>query len=109
MSTKTFPHLMATGRIGPMGTPNRIVLPAMDMNVSEHGEIEQTEIDHYVARAKGGAGTDHHRSLRHCVPVRRGVDEGTSSQMTGTSPKPSPTRSTQQAASSASSPRTTAR
>ena len=28
----------------------------MDMNVSEHGEIEQTEIDHYVARAAGGAG-----------------------------------------------------
>jgi 2,4-dienoyl-CoA reductase-like NADH-dependent reductase (Old Yellow Enzyme family)/NADPH-dependent 2,4-dienoyl-CoA reductase/sulfur reductase-like enzyme len=56
MSTRTFPHLMATGRIGPMETPNRIVLPAMDMNVSEHGEIEQTEIDHYVARAKGGAG-----------------------------------------------------
>ncbi|MDD0858999.1 NADH:flavin oxidoreductase [Arthrobacter alpinus] len=47
---------MAPGRIGPMSTPNRIVLPAMDMNVSEHGEIEQTEIDHYVARAAGGAG-----------------------------------------------------
>ncbi|ALO66150.1 oxidoreductase [Arthrobacter alpinus] len=56
MTTKTFPHLMAPGRIGPMSTPNRIVLPAMDMNVSEHGEIEQTEIDHYVARAAGGAG-----------------------------------------------------
>ena len=39
-----------------METPNRIVLPAMDMNVSEDGEIEQSEIDHYVARAKGGAG-----------------------------------------------------
>lgn len=39
-----------------MGTPNRIVLPAMDMNVSEGGEIEQSEIDHYAARAAGGAG-----------------------------------------------------
>lgn len=39
-----------------MRLENRIVLPAMDMNVSEHGEIEQPEIDHYVARAKGGAG-----------------------------------------------------
>ncbi|MHA7176863.1 FAD-dependent oxidoreductase [Arthrobacter sp. Sr24] len=39
-----------------MSTANRIVLPAMDMNVSEHGEIEQSEIDHYVARAAGGAG-----------------------------------------------------
>ena len=47
---------MSPGRIGPMSTPNRIVLPAMDMNVSEDGEIEQREIDHYVARAAGGAG-----------------------------------------------------
>ncbi|WP_295647600.1 FAD-dependent oxidoreductase [uncultured Dietzia sp.] len=47
---------MSPGRIGPMSTPNRIVLPAMDMNVSEEGEIEQREIDHYVARAAGGAG-----------------------------------------------------
>ncbi len=39
-----------------METRNRIVLPAMDMNVSEDGEIEQSEIDHYVARAAGGAG-----------------------------------------------------
>ena len=52
----TFPNLMSSGRIGPMSTPNRIVLPAMDMNVSEDGEIEQREIDHYVARAAGGAG-----------------------------------------------------
>lgn len=52
----SFPRLMSPGRIGPMETPNRIVLPAMDMNVSEDGEIEQREIDHYVARAKGGAG-----------------------------------------------------
>lgn len=52
----SFPRLMSPGRIGPMETPNRIVLPAMDMNVSEDGEIEQREIDHYVARAAGGAG-----------------------------------------------------
>lgn len=39
-----------------METPNRIVLPAMDMNVSVDGEIEQREIDHYAARAAGGAG-----------------------------------------------------
>ena len=39
-----------------MTTHNRMVLPAMDMNVSVDGEIEQSEIDHYVARAEGGAG-----------------------------------------------------
>ncbi|WP_141014047.1 oxidoreductase [Nocardioides sambongensis] len=53
---RTFPHLTAPGRIGPMELSNRIVLPAMDMNVSEDGVIEQREIDHYVARAAGGAG-----------------------------------------------------
>ncbi len=47
---------MAPGRIGPMALANRIVLPAMDMNVSADGEIEREEIDHYVARAAGGAG-----------------------------------------------------
>lgn len=55
-SLTTFPHLMSPGRIGPMETRNRIVLPAMDMNVSDDGRIEQREIDHYVARAAGGAG-----------------------------------------------------
>lgn len=39
-----------------MELSNRIVLAAMDMNVSEEGEIEQREIDHYVARAAGGTG-----------------------------------------------------
>lgn len=56
MSERSFPHLMAPGRIGPMRLDNRIVLPAMDMNVSVDGEIEREEIDHYVARAAGGAG-----------------------------------------------------
>ena len=39
-----------------MTVPNRIVLPAMDMNVCEDGVIHQREIDHYAARAAGGAG-----------------------------------------------------
>ncbi len=56
VSSHSYPHLMSPGTIGSLQLDNRIVLPAMDMNVSEHGEIEQTEIDHYVARAAGGAG-----------------------------------------------------
>ncbi|MBC2960451.1 FAD-dependent oxidoreductase [Nocardioides deserti] len=47
---------MSPGRIGPMELRNRIVLPAMDMNVSEDGEIEEREVAHYAARAAGGAG-----------------------------------------------------
>lgn len=35
---------------------NRVVLPAMDMNVCVDGEIEQADIDHYAARAAGGTG-----------------------------------------------------
>ncbi|WP_156511506.1 oxidoreductase [Nocardia nova] len=53
---QTFPHLLAPGTIGPMTVPNRVVLPAMDMNLCEDGEIEQGDIGHFVARAAGGTG-----------------------------------------------------
>lgn len=39
-----------------MTLPNRVVLPAMDMNLCEDGEIHQGDIDHFVARAEGGTG-----------------------------------------------------
>ncbi|WP_308014458.1 NAD(P)/FAD-dependent oxidoreductase [Nocardia coffeae] len=52
----TFPHLLAPGTIGPVTVPNRVVLPAMDMNLCEDGEIEQEDIEHFVARAAGGTG-----------------------------------------------------
>src|SRR3546814_14221710 len=39
-----------------MTVPNRVVLPAMDMNLCEDGEIEKGDIDHFVARAAGGTG-----------------------------------------------------
>lgn len=54
--SQSFPALMSPGRIGPMELRNRVVLPAMDMNVSEDGVIEEREIAHYAARAAGGAG-----------------------------------------------------
>ena len=53
---QTFPHLLAPGTIGPITVPNRVVLPAMDMNLCEDGEIEKGDIDHFVARAAGGTG-----------------------------------------------------
>lgn len=46
--------------MGPMETPNRIVLPGMDVNVSEDGLIVRRDIDHYAAPAPGG----HHRGVR---------------------------------------------
>lgn len=54
--TKTFLHLLAPGTIGPISLANRVVLPAMDMNLCEDGEIEQGDIDHFAARAAGGTG-----------------------------------------------------
>lgn len=54
--SKNFSHLLAPGRIGPATLPNRVVMPAMDMNVCHDGEIVEADIAHYVARAAGGTG-----------------------------------------------------
>lgn len=53
---QTFSHLLAPGRIGPVTVPNRVILPAMDMNVCHDGVIVDADIEHYAARAAGGAG-----------------------------------------------------
>ncbi|WP_235737910.1 NADH:flavin oxidoreductase [Nocardioides alcanivorans] len=39
-----------------MTLSNRIVMPAMDLNVCVDGEIHQEDIDHFAARAAGGTG-----------------------------------------------------
>ncbi|MCF8609265.1 NAD(P)/FAD-dependent oxidoreductase [Gordonia sp. HY285] len=54
--TSSYPYLLGRGQIGPMPLRNRVVLPAMDMNVCVDGVIEQEDIDHYAARAAGGTG-----------------------------------------------------
>lgn len=53
---KTYPHLLSPGTIGPITLANRVVMPAMDMNLCVDGEIEQGDIDHFAARAAGGTG-----------------------------------------------------
>ena len=50
------PTLLTQGRIGSVETRNRIVLPAMDQNSCEDGEITDLNIAHYEARARGGVG-----------------------------------------------------
>ena len=45
---------MAAGRIGGLTLPNRIVMPAMDMNLCDDGVITAADVAHYVARARGG-------------------------------------------------------
>lgn len=56
MSATGFARLLAPGRIGGMEVRNRIVLPAMDMNLCEDGSFTPAEVDHYAARARGGTG-----------------------------------------------------
>ncbi|GAA0966618.1 FAD-dependent oxidoreductase [Actinocorallia libanotica] len=53
---QTFSNLLSPGKIGPITLANRVVLPAMDMNLCEDGEIEQGDIAHFAARAEGGTG-----------------------------------------------------
>ena len=46
--------LTQPGALGPLRLRNRIVMPAMDMNLCEEGAITDAEIAHYVRRAEGG-------------------------------------------------------
>ena len=48
--------LLSAGRIGPLTTANRVVMPAMDQNTCDQGAITDLTIAHYEARAKGGVG-----------------------------------------------------
>ena len=48
--------LLSAGRIGPLTTANRVVMPAMDQNTCEEGAITDLTIAHYEARAEGGVG-----------------------------------------------------
>lgn len=50
------PHLLTQGRLGPIETRNRIVMPAMDQNSCDDGAITDLNIAHYEARARGGVG-----------------------------------------------------
>ncbi|MEO9220437.1 MAG: hypothetical protein ABI251_01425, partial [Mycobacteriaceae bacterium] len=49
-----FPHLMRPGRIGHLRLSNRLIMAAMDMNLCHDGEIDQQEVEHFAARARGG-------------------------------------------------------
>lgn len=49
-------NLLAPGRIGPMATRNRVVMPAMDQNTCDEGAVTDLTVAHYEARARGGVG-----------------------------------------------------
>lgn len=48
--------LLSPGRIGPVQLDNRVVMSAMDMNLSIDGVIEEEDVEHFVSRARGGTG-----------------------------------------------------
>lgn len=55
--SSNFAHLLSPGNIGTMKLKNRIVMSPMVRNfATTDGVITQSLIDHYAARAKGGAG-----------------------------------------------------
>ncbi|WP_127784138.1 FAD-dependent oxidoreductase [Rhodococcus sp. X156] len=49
-----FTHLLSAGRIGPVELANRVILPAMDMNLCDDGAIVAHDVEHFAARAAGG-------------------------------------------------------
>ena len=55
MEQPAFSHLLSPGRIGGLDLPNRVLMPAMDMNLCDDGHITDAEVRHYTARAAGGA------------------------------------------------------
>ena len=55
MNASAFSHLLSPGRIGGLELPNRVLMPAMDMNLCDDGHITDGEVRHYTARAAGGA------------------------------------------------------
>lgn len=50
----SFSHVLASGRIAGLELDNRVLLPAMDMNLCEEGHLSDGEVAHYRARAAGG-------------------------------------------------------
>ncbi len=57
LRTSDFPNLFREGQIGKVKIRNRIVMSPMMVHFGGiMGEVTQQTIDHYVARAKGGAG-----------------------------------------------------
>ena len=49
MNASAFSHLLSPGRIGGLELPNRVLMPAMDMNLCDDGHITDGEGRHYTA------------------------------------------------------------
>ncbi|HEX3045182.1 MAG TPA: NADH oxidase, partial [Bacillota bacterium] len=56
MEEVKFPHLMSPGVISGIEVRNKIVMPAMGVNMADGGYVNEAIINHYAERAKGGAG-----------------------------------------------------
>ena len=56
MAATAFPHLLSPGSIRGMHLRNRIVMPAMGVNMADGGFVNDAIVNHYAERAKGGVG-----------------------------------------------------
>jgi len=54
--TPVLASLFQRAEIGSMKLKNRVVMPAMGTNMSDDGYVNRRILDHYEARARGGAG-----------------------------------------------------
>jgi 2,4-dienoyl-CoA reductase-like NADH-dependent reductase (Old Yellow Enzyme family)/thioredoxin reductase len=52
----SYEHLLSPAAIGPLPVRNRIVMPAMDQNTCDDGQVTDKTVAHYEARARGGTG-----------------------------------------------------
>lgn len=51
-----FAHLKRPIQIGPCSLPNRMIMPAMELNYSMDGTVNDRHVAFYTARARGGVG-----------------------------------------------------
>lgn len=56
MKEASFSRLLSPGSIAGMALRNRIVMPAMGVNMAEGGFVNDAIVNHYAERARGGVG-----------------------------------------------------
>jgi 2,4-dienoyl-CoA reductase-like NADH-dependent reductase (Old Yellow Enzyme family) len=56
MAEMLFPRLLSRGSLAGIPVHNRIVMPAMGLNLAEGGFVNDAIVNHYVERAKGEVG-----------------------------------------------------
>ena len=56
MESQAYPMLFSPIKVGTQEVRNRVLMPPVSTNLADHGYVTDALVDHYMARAKGGAG-----------------------------------------------------